>query len=310
MTGVAAKVDSTIKEVAIINGARCSYELQTMCSALDLLESPKVQAVAVQNVMRTGQGLLGPYDERSVEASVAAIFRKVSLELKTHAPKVAAQMRQVNLTKLRRNAVLGTLRLISDRRVQSMGVEVAETIRTASATDPAELRDLINQRLNARLKDIQFLRNEVISSQLRELLDEERQWAMTLDAESIRALQGTDGRPVKKLVSDRPDKTSLNAQDKSYGILGGVLAQVRTVFGIIGMCASSANVKIALPSFTKSAVGRITPALLSCDAADEAKRVTVDAMQTLFCPLQFGTMGLDALRAAGIPHGGSIPWMR
>jgi len=300
----AAKVGALAMKLSMVEGSACSYDMQVACPALDLFESPKVQSVAAESLMRTGKGLLGPLDEYSVSHSVAAIFNNVSATLRARAPEVAYKLEQVKLKELRRNAVLGSLRLISDERVRSIGVDVARAIRGSGTTDPDELRGLIEKKLKPRFEEIQELRNEVISSQLRELWDEEEQWAMTLDSDSVRAMQAN-----KKLASDRPSTKALSPQDKSEGILGGVLAHIRVVVDIITVCARFEGVDLEVPAWVWSVDGRISPELLSCEEGAVAGE-HVDAMETLFCPLKFGAMGLDALRAAGIPPGGSIPWIR
>jgi hypothetical protein len=300
------RVDGMQSKLSLEGGSVCSYDLQSACPALDLFESPKVQAIAADSLMVAGEGLLRPLDEYSVSHSVAAIFNNVSATLRAHLPAVARKLQRVQLKELRREAVMDSLRLVSDERVRSIGVDVARAIRASSTTDREELRNLIEDQLKPRLEEIQQLRNEVISSQLRELWDEEKQWAMTLDSDSVRAMQATE---MKKLVSDRPSAQFLTPQDKSLGILGGVLAYVRVVVDIVDVCARSQGIDLDVPAWFRSVDGRVTPELLSCEAGTAAGE-HADAMETLFCPLKFGAMGLDALRAAGIPAGGSIPWMR
>jgi len=177
--------------------------------------------------------------------------------------------------------------------VQSVGLDVARAARGSGTTDKELVRQYINQRLQPRLREIKQLRGELISPQLAEIWGEERHWSMTLTAENLKAVQTPSGR----FVGDFEPFKEVDLQKKQFGILGGILEELRALLEIVRLAGRAQGIEIEFLAWATSLDGRVSPELLSCELVTLADN-KIDALKALFCPLKFGLQGMDALRAA------------
>lgn len=237
-------------------------------------------------------------------------FRNISLELQKRAPKVAKELSMVDLTQIQKNAVLNSMRLMGNPRVQSIGLDIGQAIHDSKSTHREDLRRYIQTRLQPRLGEIMKLRSELMPEPLRQLWGGGHQWTMTLDEENIRLMgayrgQGKYGairRSSAGGAAGGAAPVELSPQEaKTYSILGGVLEEGRALLDIIELCAHLFGRHFEVPYWLTYLGGHmdVTSEFLSCEhhflrPEDEKLNSTT----ALFCPLKFGTQGMDALRAA------------
>jgi hypothetical protein len=277
-----------------------------VCPAGALFQNPEVHEAAAANLMEVGRnGFLATRDWSTVKAAVVAGFRRINDELSDKAPKAARQLGLIQLSEQQKDAVLSSMRLISEPRVQRIGFEVGQAIRNCPSTDKEQLKRLIEERLKPRLPELLKLRNELMPEPLLELWATDHQWDMTLDPENVQVMQAKQGgkfAPAFVSLGDvyRLGRAPTESGSKSYSLTGGVVEEARALIDLIKACTRLFGQDLQVPERATSLAGTFNfdAEALSCElrAADGDARI--NEMKALFCPLKFGTQGLDALRAA------------
>jgi len=287
-------------------GLSCDYREIPVCPAWDLFSNPEVHEVATENILRVGHQLLGPTDRQTVMAAVATGFKNISSQLQSRAPLVAGELTMLQLTEQEKDAVLSSLRLLSDSRVQVLGRNVAQAIRDCGSPDRDYVRSCIETAMQPRLTEITDLRREVVPKGLRQLWGVGNKWDMTLDPENILAMQTSHGGRFAAVSASLQDIYAMGTtnrpttlSEKNYGIKGGVIEEGRALLDIIKLCTRLTGKELKVPSWAGSLTGNVDLRAepLSCEL-DTTKASSVNFMKALFCALKFGTQGLDALRAA------------
>jgi len=92
----------------------------------------------------------------------------------------------------------------------------------------------------------------------------------------------------------------LPAEEKAYGAWGGVLEQGRVFIDIIKLVSAAHGVELLVPPQATALAVNIDvkdlgSELLSCELYQEDGMNNF--MKALFCPLKYGSQGLDAFRA-------------
>jgi len=207
-----------------------------------------------------------------------------------------------------KNAVIDSIRLMSDPRVQGIGRDVGQAIHDSKSTNRAELKRRIQAKLQPRMNEITKLRSEVMPGPLHQAWGGEHQWTMTLDKENIRVMGTYHGDA--KYGSIRKSFGSYAHSDEltpfsltTYSILGGVLEQGRALLDIIELCGRHFGKHLEVPYWVTYLGGNmeVTSELLSCEhhfVNPNRLDVKLNSTSALFCPLKFGTQGMDALKAA------------
>jgi len=301
-------------------------------SARGLLESPELHEVAAENVMRVGQKVLTLSDRDVVHAIAVAGFRNISSRLKERAPEALKVLDDVWFTDVQRNAVLKTMRLLSDPRVQSIGLDVAKAIRESRSRDHWVIVDRIHRRLTPRVGEIRVLRDQLIPASLRALARVGHHWDLTLTPANIRTMadvsddwgselgasQTPEMQPggifpvfrklgaaalgeAVKAVATRPKEVAPPADSKAQGISAGVSEQGRYLLDLLRLSVGALREDGRVHDAPVGA-GAVATALGAGAGTEEALRGVscssgLSAATALLCPLKFGTQGLDALRA-------------
>lgn len=115
-------------------------------SARMLFEDPEVKEVATAQVMRAGNGVLGPEDESLVRKHVHEGFSRFADEVRTLDPATYRILEEVQLDPEQRRAVLRAMSLATDPRVQRLGLEVANAVRESGKTED---NDALQKRILA-----------------------------------------------------------------------------------------------------------------------------------------------------------------
>lgn len=259
---------------------------------MGLLEKPEVHQVVTANMMRVGHRLLTPADERAVAGLVQAGFRNASLALQEGAPELARELEMIQLSDPQMDAVLTSLQLLSDRRVQRVGLNVARAVRGAGSED----RDVIKRHLSMMMLplagEIRRLREELVPLPLLQLWGSGHEWDMTLDLENIQVM----GRDGSRSGTDFMELPSADLRQTSAGVEIGVLEQSRAMIDMLRQMASLFGHKAAIPPWVSSLAGKVDMQDLSCELASVDLNAR-DLMKAWFCPLKFGSQGVDAMRA-------------
>jgi len=282
-----------------------------------LLESPDLHKVAIDNLMATGHEFLGDEDLEMVSALVASSFRNMS--------RLIAGFEAPRLNEEQKMAALGAMRLMTEPRVQSLGLEVALAIRESRQKQPLYMRrsamqqDMIHriaERLRPRFDEIESLHNELLSPSLHDLRQGHR-WELTFEPSNIRAAETVGGTwdfnghrsSQATAVSDATSASITELRgfghsspqdlqffseapskmsDKAVSVLAGVMEQAQFVFGIVNAPPSSPVAAFA------SSLGLNSRLIVSCnlDGQGESRN---NLIGTLVCPLKFGSFGVDVL---------------
>merc|ERR1711972_1259812 len=99
------------------------------------------------------------------------------------------------------------MRLLSDPRVQRLGLTVAQAIRESPFKGRDEVRRHIEESLHPHRLEIRKLRDELIPAELRDPDDEGYEWDLTLDPKNIHVMQTVSDEWLLEL-SDIPQSLS------------------------------------------------------------------------------------------------------
>lgn len=288
-------------------GYHCTYATTERCPASELFFNSDVFEVATENLMQVGRGIFKPRDRDLVRDTVAAGFRNISKQIEEHADASLEALQHIQLDIQERNSVLTWLRLMSCPEVQSIGYEVAMAVRRSMSSDPAVVRSAVEEILSTNLDNVKALRDELIAPAMLEYWGPEQQWELTLDPENIAVMQAfRHGEFYGSLDADFYSKNvsglikQLPVEEKAYGAWGGVLEQGRALIDIVRLLSRRQSIELLVPRQATSLdvnvdVKDLGSELLSCEL--QPKDGMNNLMKALFCPLKYGSQGMDALRA-------------
>lgn len=283
----------------------CSYMMNSKCPAQALFDNPEVHEVVTENIMRVGQELLASSDRHLVRAAVATGFKNISYELSSRTPKVASELHKVQLSEQQKNLVLSALRLTSNRRVRALGLEVGKAIHEAgsSSSDRESMLRHIEAALVPQMQEIRKLHDDLLLGEMGELLVEGETWEMTLDPDNL-AVMGPyrRGKFATLAASDVYGAGQIKKTpyaEKTYGVLGGALEQGRALLHLVKLYVRLSGKSLEVPTYVTALGGNldITSQDLNCEH-DNQKALSLKLSKALYCPLKFGSQGLEALRAA------------
>merc|ERR1712032_622989 len=225
-----------------------------------------------------------------------------------HSPAAFKALTEIKLEAKDTNAILSWLRLMSVPEVQSIGFGVALAVRRSLTMNRAKARAQIEGILDTNLAKIKDLRDELLPPSILKFLGSSNQWEMTLEQENLQVMESFHkggefyGSLSAEFYSNNhsgaPKK--LPSEEKAYGVWGGVLEQSRVFIDVIKLAAKVHDVELLVPPQATSLAANIDikdlgSELLSCELYEEDGMNNF--MKALFCPLKYGSQGLDALRA-------------
>lgn len=308
--GIGSSLSAAGSEALPLGGSSCSFGGPDGCPAQDLFTNEEVHEVAVRNILNVGRHHFSFDDRLMIRSKVRDGFRGIAAELRVRAPALAERLAKIRLSRAEKDAVLATLQLLSDSKVQELGFEVGQAVRESVSTDREHLSRVIVSRLIPRLGEITRLRESAVPASLRRLWGSDHQWNMTLDPENVGMMQAYDGGLGSTMFQSLNDVYAAGGMDfeasenlKSFGAVGGVVEEGRALVDIIKLCARLYTVDTSLPLSATSLAGTLDfgSNVLSCqlgsNGAELGKPKEEDFMKAIFCPLKFGAQGLDALRA-------------
>jgi hypothetical protein len=286
----------------------CSWQANKYCPAGTLLSSAEVFEVATENILRVAHGILVHADRDLVRDTVQAGFKNLSTQLHIRSPDAMQALTRMELTKAQKNAVLTLLRIRTVPEVQRIGYEVALAVRGSLSTETAVTRSHVEEMLTSNIKEIEDVREDTVPEKLETIWGTKHLWDMTLDAENVHMMEAfSNGHLFGSMNTSFYDhflpKTPkhLPQEEKAYAVWGSVLEESRALLGLIRMLEEdiTLHVKASVTSLAANIdLKDLGSELLSCEL-HEGKGMN-NLMKALFCPLKYGTQGLEAMRASFI----------
>jgi len=287
----------------------CSWQASEKCPAWTLLSSADVFEVATENILRVAHGILVHADRDMVRDTVTAGFKNLSTQLHTRSPDAMHTLTRMELSKAQKNAVLTLLRIRTIPEVQRLGYEVALAVRRSVSAKHAVVQSHIEEIMTSHMKEIEHVRDDTVPEKLANIWGRKHLWDMTLDAENVRMMKAiSTGHLFGSMNASFYDhflpKTPkhLPEGEKAYAIWGAVLEEGRALLGLIRFLEeqdTKLRVKVSVTSLAANVdLKDLGSELLSCELHEGSGMNNL--MKALFCPLKYGTQGLEAVRASSI----------
>mmetsp|Transcript_55759 Transcript_55759/g.143686 ORF Transcript_55759/g.143686 Transcript_55759/m.143686 type:complete len:379 (+) Transcript_55759:62-1198(+) len=281
--------------------------LPTDVTARMLLESRELAEVATEQLMAAGSGALRPEDRPMVHAVASNGFGNISALLQRGAPEAARRLDTFYLTKEQKEAVLGVVRGMGDRRVQGVGRELTSSLKhflSTSATDRRSMKNYIVGNLQPQLGQMRQLRDEVIGAPLRNLREASRagrRFGIALNPEELRVVSTYrddwkwefDMSPPVLAESRRLSQGDAPEHTKRMGVAGGIVEQAKVVIDQLKAMTGDAGMDMEVPAWVTTLDGNVKPFL------SELFECVVDHMgnaeKVIACPMKFASAGIDLL---------------
>lgn len=265
--------------------------------AMELFTSARVHEVATENLMRAGQAvalrrdsqgrlvestveLLEPSERSEVFKIVEASFGNIGIELRQQAPRLAGELDRIGLEEQDQTALLNMMLLMSDTRVQRLGIVVARSIRDNPSADKNFLVHKFEEELLPRRAEINLLQNDLVSKPLLELWGHGHDWEMTFESRNLHEM-ATYSRTFDDSIKDVAPET------KHAAVFGGVLEQGKVLVYVLKNC-----IRTLVPTWSTKVNGTVDE--MAHFVATES--ASSDFMAALLWPLKFGAQGIDVLR--------------
>jgi len=285
----------------------CSWQASNKCPAWTLLSSAEIFEVATENILRAAHGILVHADRDLVRDTVQAGFKNLSTQLHTQSPDAMHVLTRMELSKAQKNAILTTLRIRTVPEVQRIGYEVALAVRGSLSSENAVIRSHVEDMLASNMKEIESVRDDTVSRKLATIWGNQHQWDMTLDTENVRMIKAfSHGHLFGSMNTSFYDHflpkmpKHLPDEEKAYAVWGAVLEEGRALLGLIRWFEkedAKFHVKASVTSMAANIdLKDLGSELLSCELHEGSGMNNL--MKALFCPLKYGTQGLEAVRAS------------
>jgi len=169
--------------------------------AHDLIAGKELQTVVTDNLMRVGHHVFEASDRAIVSDMVSRSLAGMQKRARKRWPKAASTIDKLRLSDRQMRSIVDTLQLLSDPRVQSIGLDVAMAIAESSSTGPGarwHILDAIHRRLRARISELRLLRQQLLPTEVLEQtamhngVPATASWTLTLTSANIRAMEGLD----------------------------------------------------------------------------------------------------------------------
>merc|ERR1719401_2511917 len=171
--------------------------------------------------------------------------------------------------------------LMSDTRVQRLGLAVARVIRANPEDDRELLVGELLKEMCPRLADIRRLQSDLVPDTLRSLWGSGHNWEMTLEDRNLREMEEYS-RTFDDSIESGPQEA------KHAAVFGGVLEQGKVLVYMFKNC-----IRTLMPTWTTATNSTISE--ITKFVATESDNS--DFMAALLWPFKFGAQGIDALRA-------------
>lgn len=255
------------------------------CPAIGLFYQPDVHKVALENILSVGKRLLSATDMELVHDIVQATFLNVSQRIQRAAPRLSISLQMVQLSDDQQEAILACLKLMGNQKVQRVGLEVARAIHQAPTLEHDTVKEHIHGKLGPLKQEIKMLRDEVVPKSLQKLWGPDHLWEMTMDMENLQIMSGNHQTTFARTES----------RNTSLGVEIGALEESRALVNLVKQIAKLSGQEAFLPAAVVVSQ-QVHRQALKCEVSS-LDHDYKDLMRAWFCPLKFGSQGLDALMA-------------
>lgn len=272
------------------------------CPAQQLLESREVCRAVARNAVAFGGRVGENISEEKAATAAAHVFGTLAANLQVHARGLASELRQTEVSQEESQAILEMLQLLSDSEVQDVGKMVARAIGDRGPmTHRSSLTQRIRQHLAPSWDSIRVLRNHAVPGPLRLLWGDgnpdfvlwqrnsHRLWEMTLEQSNVLSIQqGGEMEATEAALAA--------SRGTEFAVFAAAAVQGRAILDILQMHmrAKGRSVHANLDETFEFAFAALS---WPCCADHAALSDGDGIMQGMVCPLKFGAMGMDALRA-------------
>jgi hypothetical protein len=164
-----------------------------LTSARALLGSSELHGVATDNLMKAGHAFFGDAERDIMQAVVSQVFANLTADLSKQSPAASRVLGNMWLGPAQRGAVLEAMQLLSDSRVQSIGLDVARAVRQGAPGGRPSLQQSVDRSLRERRAEIGQLREELLPKELANSGEGGSAWDLLFDQESVRIMATVNG---------------------------------------------------------------------------------------------------------------------
>jgi len=253
---------------------------------MSFLVSAEVAEAATDNIMAVHRAALTPSDRSLVRETVVASLRNISAEFSARAPSLARALGELQLPSSQRELVLVALRLGGEPLVQRLGLDFTRAAQSAGKGG-----------VQVALKTVQEDHMKLLE-RCKELVPH-----------PLMALWVRHGHLAEMPFNFLPSGPGLRLDfeigspdlaEKYLEAEAGAVAGMQTFVGALQLCVRSLGVDVDVPAWgAPRLLGEAESDLLACHGAAGAFRADarLEVMRVTFCPLKFGALGLEVLRA-------------
>jgi len=271
-----------------------------------LLALPSVQRASANVLLRAGGHHFATSDRGLALKVIQTSFANISQQLQLQAPELASQLEEVELTEDHERGLIRSLRLLTDTRVQVVGIEVTDAIRDCGRPERKYLRHCVEEFLRERgerhpeLPNMRELHDKLVTEPLRSSCAAGHHWGVALSAENIEQLLPVDGGAS---AAAEPEAQlhlyarQMNLEQKYFALFAGALQQARVLLDVMQKCNFAEGSARWSPEQEETGVRFGAAALARPCGLEDLSAKAVDPGRVLLCPLRLGALGLDALTA-------------
>jgi hypothetical protein len=287
-------------------------------SARALLESSDMADVITQNYMSVWPDLKS--GERRLHDEVVNGMRKITLKIKHTEPKVFEQLSELPLTGEQQDSILKVVGSMSDKRVQSVGGELAKIVQSSKLAGKKkwsgeQLKRQLEEAFEQNKTKLTHLRNEIVPAPLRSMVDSK--WQMSFNPERMRLIRDSkdswnfeinvEQPGSRRLEHEEPQISFKGSQmsdedldeystkfEQGLGVLSGLLEQARVALDQIDFVGESFDVDMKIPYWAKSLVGGLD---FVSELADCVMRGASNEVKLMMCPMKYASAATDFLES-------------
>jgi len=271
-----------------------------------LLSLRSVQKASANVLLLAGGHHFAASDRELALKVIETSFANISQQLRLQAPELAKQLEEVELTEDHERGLIRNLRLLTDTRVQVVGIEVTDAIRDCGRPERKYLRHCVEEFLRERgerhpeLPNMRDLHGKLVTEPLRSSCAAGHHWGVALSAENIEQLLPVDGGAS---AAGEPEAElhlyarQMNLEQKYFALFAGALQEARVLLDIMQKCNFAEGSTRWSPEQEETGVRFGVAALSRPCGLEDLSAKAVDPARVLLCPLRLGALGLDALTA-------------
>jgi len=264
-----------------------SDHLHARRSVRSLLESKDFALVAASNILAGGVSS----DADLVNKYVVEGLANLTTDAKLNDPDFYKSIDSTFVSDTQWDSVLGTVRRMSDPRVQKMGYEVAKVVHERQAEGSEGVKRGLVERFQNRtaelreMRDVYFpvVRRSIVSNRLLDFSSTGRRLAGTVDWKTLAATSG---------LSDDQLVVYGSMFQKALAIIAGLIEQVRVALTQAKFLGDAFGRETKIPQWAASMVGGLAFVTQLSDCVSQADD---NKVKLYMCPMRYASSLADLL---------------